>query len=289
MKESRRAFLKELGGGTLALGVGLPLLDAVPWSSASRALSTEPAVPADPAASGPMQWGLVVDVEKCLQDEVRRAVMDACHREHNVPRIPDPEERIDWIWSEPLERVFPDEVHAHTPPGVRGAPVLVLCNHCTNPPCVRVCPTAATWKREQDGIVMMDMHRCIGCRYCMAACPYGARSFNWREPRDWVETDATGKPVSDYPTRSLGVVEKCTFCAERLRVGLPPACVEAANGVPGGEGALTFGDLTDRDSNVSRALRERITFVRKVSLGTGPNVYYLLPQSIPTGAAVGTV
>ena len=111
MKESRRAFLKELGGGTLALGVGLPLLDAVPWSSASGAVSPDIALPADPAVSAETQWGLVVDVEKCLQDEVRRAVMDACHREHNVPRIPDPEERIDWVWSEPLEHVFPDEVH----------------------------------------------------------------------------------------------------------------------------------------------------------------------------------
>ena len=89
-------------------------------------------------------------------------------------------------------------------------PVLVLCNHCDNPPCARVCPTEATWKRD-DGIVMMDWHRCIGCRYCIAACPYGSRSFNWQRP-----AAASRQADPDYPTRTKGVVEKCTFCDERL-------------------------------------------------------------------------
>jgi Fe-S-cluster-containing dehydrogenase component len=120
------------------------------------------------------------------------------------------------------------------------------------------------------------MHRCIGCRYCMAACPYGARSFNWSDPRDHFEADRT---LTNYPPREKGVVEKCTFCAERIREeGRLPACVEAAAKVPGGEGALTFGDLGDKNSDVSKILAdgEKNTICRRVSLGTGPNVYYIV-------------
>ncbi|HKJ01575.1 MAG TPA: 4Fe-4S dicluster domain-containing protein [Longimicrobiales bacterium] len=282
MSASRRRFLKELGCITLGAGAGIPLLDPdlTPWAPYPQGEGAD-------AAAGTRQWAMVVDTEKCLRPEVRAACVEACNREHNVPRIPDAEEEVHWIWSEPYEHVLPDQVHAHTAPELKDAPVLVLCNHCTEPACVKVCPTGATWKRESDGIVMMDMHRCIGCRYCMAACPYGSRSFNWRDPRPWVETEANGKPVSDYPTRTKGVVEKCTFCAERLRTGRPPACVEAANLVPGGEGALVFGDVSDPESEVSRVLREKNTVCRRVGLGTGPNVFYVVPTAVPTAAGEG--
>jgi len=267
MDESRRSFLKGAGCAALGLGAGLPLLRA--------ALASSQAGEAGAAASA-TQWGMVVDVQKCLREDVRRACVEACDREHNVPHIPDPEEEIKWIWSAEYQHAFPDQVHPHTAPAIKKQPVLVLCNHCTNPACVKVCPTQATWKRKSDGIVMMDMHRCIGCRYCMAACPYGARSFNWRDPRDYIARDANGQYLSKFPTRTKGVVEKCDFCEERLRNGLEPACVEAANGVPGGAGALTFGDLTKPDSEVSRVLREKNTICRRVSLGTGPNVFYIV-------------
>jgi molybdopterin-containing oxidoreductase family iron-sulfur binding subunit len=219
---------------------------------------------------------MVIDLEKARDPEVRRACTEACHLAHNVPRIPDPEEEINWIWDEEFQNVFQDQVHDRTPNDLRESPVLVLCNHCTSPPCVRVCPTQATWKREEDGIVLMDMHRCIGCRYCMAACPYGSRSFNWRDPRQFLEADADGNFPSEFPTRSRGVVEKCNFCAERLRDELPPACVEAANRVPGGEGALVFGDLGDANSEVNQILRAEHTISRRVALGTGPNVFYIV-------------
>jgi molybdopterin-containing oxidoreductase family iron-sulfur binding subunit len=286
MSDTRRDFLKKLGLGTVGAGVALPLLDPARWVGAQEAAGG-----AASAASlaGTRQWAMVVDVEKCLRDDVRRACVEACDLAHNVPTIPDPEEDVRWIWSADYEHVFPDEVHAHTPDALRELPVMVMCNHCTDPSCVKVCPTGATWKREEDGIVMMDMHRCIGCRYCMAACPYGARSFNWRDPRDHVARDASGKPLSDYPTRTAGVVEKCTFCAERIRVGGTPACVEAAAQVPGGEGALTFGDVSDPASEVSRLLRDRNTVVRRVGLGTGPNVYYIVPGSFTAPAADGEV
>jgi Fe-S-cluster-containing dehydrogenase component len=267
MDESRRRFLKELGRSALGVGCGLPLLEAACAAGAQ--------VAEDDAAPG-SQWAMVVDTEKCLRDDVREACIAACDREHNVPRIPEPADEVKWIWTEEYQHVFPDQVHAHTTLETRQAPVLVLCNHCTHPPCVKVCPTGATFKRPQDGIVMMDMHRCIGCRYCIAACPYGSRSFNWRDPRPFVERDAQGNPVSDYPTRTKGVVEKCTFCAERLAEGKPPACVEAAERVPGGEGALTFGNLADPDSAVNRLLRQRRTIARRVGLGTGPNVFYIV-------------
>ncbi len=283
MSESRRRFLKELGCTALGASIGFPLLDHVERAAKDPHLATAPGAAPTSLPPTTRQWGMVVDVEKCLRDEVRRACIEACDLEHNVPRIPDPKEVVEWTWSEPYADIFADEVHAHTPETMRRAPVLVLCNHCTNPPCVRVCPTGATFKRSSDGIVMMDEHRCIGCRYCMAACPYEARSFNWRDPRPYVPKDADGKLLSDYPTRTKGVVEKCTFCAQRIDQGRLPACVEAANAVPGGQGALVFGDVNDPDSDVSRVLRERNTVCRKVSLGTGPNVYYILPAAFPVG------
>jgi Fe-S-cluster-containing dehydrogenase component len=274
MDESRRRFMKGLGLAALGAGAGFPLLEGAGRALAHGVEHRAPG-PSPAGTAGTKQWAMVVDVEKCLGERVRQACIEACDGAHNVPHIPVERDEVKWIWSEPLEDVFPDQVHAHTPPELRDAPVLVLCNHCTTPPCVRVCPTGATWKRPQDGIVMMDMHRCIGCRYCMAACPYGARSFNWMDPRPYVERNASGRPLSDFPTRTKGVVEKCTFCAERIDLGQAPACVEAANAVPGGAGALAFGDLNDPGSAVSRILRERETVCRRAALGTGPNVYYL--------------
>ncbi|OGR02490.1 MAG: hypothetical protein A2284_09910 [Deltaproteobacteria bacterium RIFOXYA12_FULL_61_11] len=143
---------------------------------------------------------------------------------------------------------------------------MVLCNHCDNPPCVRVCPTQATFKRE-DGIVAMDMHRCIGCRYCVAACPYGSRSFNWRDPRPYL----AGRINPQYPTRTKGVVEKCNFCSERLAEGREPLCVEACP-----KRSITFGDLLQPGSAVRELLRTRYTVCRKPTLGTLPHVFYLL-------------
>jgi molybdopterin-containing oxidoreductase family iron-sulfur binding subunit len=113
---------------------------------------------------------------------------------------------------------------------------------------------------------MMDYHRCIGCRYCMAACPYGARSFNWQDPRPHIQQIDV-----NYPTRTRGVVEKCNFCEERLARGLIPACVEACK-----EKGLFFGDLNDEGSNVRKLLSTRYAVRRKPELGTNPKVFYLV-------------
>jgi len=113
---------------------------------------------------------------------------------------------------------------------------------------------------------MMDYHRCIGCRYCMAGCPYGARSFNFKDPRPYIE-----EINPNYPTRTKGVVEKCNFCSERLAKGLLPACVEAST-----NGGLVFGDLDDPNSEVRKVLDTQFTVQRKPSLGTKPKVFYIL-------------
>lgn len=195
------------------------------------------------------------DYQKCI---------DACNNIHNIPDFGNTKDEIKWIWKDSFEAAFPGQLNEYLPEAIKGKPFLLLCNHCENPPCVRVCPTQATFKRK-DGIVMMDQHRCIGCRFCMAACPFGARSFNWRDPRPYIK-----KENLEYPTRTIGVVEKCTFCFERLVKGLQPACVEASNG------ALIFGDLSDPNSEVRKILATRYSIRRKSELGTQPGVYYLI-------------
>jgi molybdopterin-containing oxidoreductase family iron-sulfur binding subunit len=127
---------------------------------------------------------------------------------------------------------------------------------------------------------MMDPHRCIGCRFCMAACPFGARSFNWGDPRRVMRVEELKKlnpgfPTnSDYPTRSKGVVEKCNFCAERLAKGKIPVCVEAAGKVK--KNALTFGDLADPGSAVRQLLKKHYSIRRKPELGSDPNLFFIV-------------
>ena len=240
MKLTRQTFLK-LTGFTLVAG-------------AARKLT---------AAVTPARWAMVVDTAACARRPDCTKCIDACHQVHNVPSIPDPRRGLHWISKEPFERIFPGQQDQYSRD--HAAPAMLLCNHCENPPCVRVCPVQATFKRE-DGIVGMDFHRCIGCRYCMAACPYGSRSFNFQDPRPFIHN-----PNPEFPTRTKGVVEKCTFCSERLGTGRPPACVEACP-----EKALAFGNLADPRSPVRELLASRRHVRRKPELGTGPNVYYIL-------------
>lgn len=208
---------------------------------------------------------MVVDMTKCRNDCADDCLI-ACHEIHNVPYIPKAEHEVMWLFLEPYENAFPERSHRFLSMKVREKEFFLMCNHCENPPCVRVCPTQATFKREKDGIVMIDYHRCIGCRFCMAACPYGSRSFNFRDPRPFIK-----KINPEYPTRRRGVVEKCNFCQELLEVGRMPVCVEACK-----EGVLTFGDLEDPTSAVRRLLSDTPHIRRKPDLGTGPSVFYIL-------------
>ena len=255
MDSSRRNFLKISGLCALGLGVK-PAINAL-------AAGDKPKTLPNPDALSAKRWVMIVDTTKCRENCTD--CIDACHDIHNVPDFGNPKDEVKWIWPEKYEHAFPGRNHEYMGEGLKERPFMVMCNHCDNPPCVRVCPVKATWKRA-DGIVMMDFHRCIGCRCCMAACPYGSRSFNWRDPRPHI-----AKIDPEFPTRGKGVVEKCNFCAERLAKGLAPACVEACK-----DNALIFGDAADPDSEASWMLRLNFTNRRKPELGTRPQVYYIM-------------
>jgi molybdopterin-containing oxidoreductase family iron-sulfur binding subunit len=255
-KTTRRRFLGLAGLAAAGAGLGPAL----------RALAARPPGAAFAAPLTARQWAMVIDTRKCLKKDGCTICIDACHAIHNVPRHAEARHEVKWVWKDRFEHALPDQAHEYMIEGLKGRNVLLLCNHCANPSCVRVCPTKATWKRASDGIVMMDMHRCVGCRFCMAACPYGSRSFNWVDPRK-----AIAKVDPGYPTRTRGVVEKCTFCVERLVRGQGPKCVEVCP-----EKALAFGDVEDAGSEVRALLASRFNLRRKPNLGTRPEVYYLV-------------
>ena len=224
-------------------------------------------VSALPAQAG-VVFGYALDLSRCIG--CRRCVY-ACVKENNQSRDP----QIQWIrvlemqkskgidfkeanpYYDP-ERV-PDPDHFYVP---------VACQQCRNPQCTTVCPVGATWK-EPDGIVVIDYDWCIGCRCCMAACPYGARHFNWGEPRVPGEELNPDMHILGNRPRPRGVVEKCTFCVQRVRAGRYPACVEICP-----VGARKFGNLLDPESELSRILEEKRVFVLKNELNTEPKFYY---------------
>jgi len=262
MDSSRRRVLQLLGISSLAL-MTKPTLNA--FAEAESPQEREPVIQDDPKALKAQQWAMVIDTREIESAEDLEPMIEACHKVHNVPHLENKRHEIKWIWGTHYHNAFPDKAARFLSEEVEHKPFLVLCNHCENPPCVRACPTKATFKRDFDGIVMMDFHRCIGCRFCMAACPFGARSFNYRDPRPFIaETN------KQFPTRMKGVVEKCNFCAERLAVGQLPACVEVS------EGKLKFGDLYDPDSEVRELIKTNYTIRRKQALGTEPSVYYIV-------------
>jgi len=261
MENSRRIFLKIAGISALGLSAK-PVFNAFAVSEhgekkVAQVLSKEGALTAK-------RWAMVIDTRKIESAKDLEPIIDACHKIHNVPVFENKRHEIKWIWKEEFKHTFPDLENEYLNDRVKNLPFLVLCNHCTDAPCVRACPTKATFKQE-DGIVEMDFHRCIGCRFCMAACPYGSRSFNFRDPRPFIKE--TNKK---FPTRMKGVVEKCNFCTELLAAGKMPACVEASNG------AIAFGDLENPESEVRKLLKSNYTIRRKVALGTGPAIYYIV-------------
>lgn len=160
------------------------------------------------------------------------------------------------------------------------------CLHCRHAPCVEVCPVSATFHRE-DGLVVMDYDKCIGCRYCQTACPYGARVFNWQERGDEPNPRAPNWGRPEVPRRPRGVVEKCTFCIHRIDAGLArgqmpgvdpeatPACVNICP-----VHARHFGDINDPNSNVSRIIATTPTLRLREDLGTDPSVYYIPPEGL---------
>lgn len=242
----RRDFIKR--GGSLLAGasgaLSLPVLSSC---------TSEPAQGASLLAG--KRLGMVIDLTKCRDGCT--ACMDACREENNVAFFDDPRWDVHWIRKVDIRPKDEWEEHGEKS-------VLLMCNHCDDPPCAQVCPVQATYKRE-DGIVLVDHHRCIGCRYCMIACPYNARYFNFRENEEW--------PNKEYPKRSHGVAESCNFCAHLVDQRKLPACVQAC--AEAGAGALTFGDLNDPESEVSRLVAEHSTKRIREDWGTEPKVYYI--------------
>jgi molybdopterin-containing oxidoreductase family iron-sulfur binding subunit len=224
-------------------------------------------VGAEPAIEG-VVFAYALDISRCIG--CRRCVY-ACVEENNQSRSPE----IHYIKVLEMEKRHgvdlqhanayyePDQVpregHFYFP---------VSCQQCDNSPCERVCPVGATWK-EPDGVVVIDYDWCIGCRYCMAACPYGARRFNWttpKIPKDQINPDTH---VLGNRPRTKGVVEKCNFCLHRTRNGRYPACVEACP-----VGARKFGNLLDPNSEIRRVIDTKRIFVLKEELDTSPKFFY---------------
>jgi tetrathionate reductase subunit B len=238
---TRREFLKKAGSGvsTMVLASGVTLL-AYPGASART--------PEQPASSA-IRWGLLIDVNKCTEDCT--ACVTACSGENGWKLDGDP--RIDAQWIRKLEVKDPDTGYEASFP--------VMCQHCEEPPCVDVCPTGASFKRA-DGIVLVDKHSCIGCRYCMIACPYNARSF-------------IHQPLTDqraHAPRGKGTVESCTLCVHRVDKGQEPACVESC--AKDGYGALLFGDLNDSESEISKRVAKFPTRQIREDLGLNPGIRY---------------
>ncbi len=259
MTTNRREFLKIVGASAFTLVTSSALFPV----RAKDSIRIPGQDNVFPKALKARRWAMAIDASKCPPD--CNDCIVACHAVHNVPNFGNRKDEIKWIWTEPFAAVFPAEDHPYSGSALQKLKVPVLCNQCENPPCVRVCPTKATFKRP-DGIVMMDYHRCIGCRLCMAGCPYGARSMNYRDPRPFI-----AKINPDFPTRTKGVVEKCNFCEERLAKGLLPACVLACK-----QKALVFGDAEDPASDIRQLIEKRFNLRRRAHLGTLPQIYYLL-------------
>ncbi|MDH5484621.1 MAG: 4Fe-4S dicluster domain-containing protein [Gammaproteobacteria bacterium] len=189
------------------------------------------AKPADQAVTSAVRWGMLIDTNKCATGCT--ACVSACNEENGIQSHDRPATDQQWIRKVKLR----DTQTGH----ITSLPM--MCQHCEKPPCVDVCPTGASMKRE-DGIVLVDKHICIGCRYCMMACPYKARSFAHETVTD----------QKDYAPRGKGTVEACTLCVHRVDEGGTPACVEACNAAE--HGAMIFGDLKDPESNISKELEK---------------------------------
>ena len=213
-------------------------------------------------------FAYALDISRCVG--CRRCVY-ACVDENNQSRDP----QIQWIRVLQMEKRHGiDFAHADPYYQPEKVPepghfyVPMACQHCDNPPCVKVCPVGATWK-EEDGLVVIDYDWCIGCRYCMAACPYGARRFNWGEPNLPADQVNPNTHWLGNRPRPKGVVEKCTGCIQRTRQGKYPACVEVCP-----VGARKFGNLLDPDSEVRAVIDRKRVMVLKAELNTLPKFYF---------------
>ncbi len=259
---SRRDFVTLLLGGGASMVLAATL--AQPLDTFAREILQDRAHNPHEGDSA-YHWGMVIDLAKCIGCDY---CVWACQATNDTDD--------DMRWNIRVDDITPVGTPFHlTRP----------CLHCQHAPCVNVCPVGATYVRA-DGIVAMDYAKCIGCRYCQTACPYGARQFNWLERSDVnTHTPEWGKP--EVPRRARGVVEKCTFCVHRIDAGL------AAGLMPGVDEAATpacvnvcpvqarfFGNLNDPNSTVSQIIASVPTLRLREDLGTDPSVYYIPPEGL---------
>jgi len=203
------------------------------------------------------RYGMVIDLKRCVGCQTCALV---CKLENHQP--------LGLWWNRVLTIGGPEiDTPSGTYPDLQMSFLPIACQHCEDPPCVEVCPVGAAYKRE-DGLVLINWETCIGCRYCIVACPYGVRVYNWRSTKEQEIPDfQVGAP--EVPARPLGVGEKCTFCVHRVDKGLQPACI------PCPSRARFFGDLNDPNSEVSKLIKEKGGYQLKSELGTNPSVFYL--------------
>jgi phenylacetyl-CoA:acceptor oxidoreductase 27-kDa subunit len=222
-----------------------------------------------------MRWAMVIDLRQCIGCKSCSVI---CSQGNGVPQS---------SWRRVIDCGVPEYAHRER------LFVPVHCNHCERPPCLEVCPTGAT-TRSREGIVTIDQSLCLGCGYCVLACPYQARVIIDREFHL-----PPGAVRRNRPEDYLGVCTKCSFCSERVDAGLArglqpgrdpeatPFCVTTCTA-----GALHFGDIDDEEGEVATLVRENRTAVLQQEFGTGPAVYYLVPEwwrDFPAKAAGGRV
>lgn len=213
-------------------------------------------------------YGYGLDLSRCIG--CRRCAY-ACVNENNQSRNP----QIQWIRVLEQDREKGVSFEGATPyynpetvPQEGKSYMPVACQQCIDAPCTKTCPVGATWQ-EPDGIVVIDYDWCIGCRCCMAACPYGARHFNWGEPNIPPEDFNPNMHFLGNRPRPRGVVEKCTFCIQRVREGRYPACLEICP-----VGARKFGNMLDPESEIRQVIDRKRVFVLKADLATHPKFFY---------------
>lgn len=260
---SRKEFMTLLIGGGASLVLATTL--AQPLDTFIRDIEERRALASRNEGNSDYHWVMVIDLSKCIGCDY---CVWACQATNDTNEQLRWNVRIDDVT--PLGNTF----HLTRP-----------CLHCRNAPCVQVCPVSATYHRA-DGLVMMDYDKCIGCRYCQTACPYGARSFNWSERTD--ENEKAGEwGTPEVARRPRGVMEKCTFCVHRIDAGL------AAGLMPGVDEAATpacvnicpvtarhFGNINDPESEVSKLIATYPVLRLREDLGTEPSVYYIPPEGL---------
>ncbi len=211
-------------------------------------------------------FGYAFNISRC---KGFRSCIEACINENNLDRNADTQYiRIFEMEEGVIDLDHGDASFQHEVPAEGHFYMGTQCFQCADPPCVKVCPVGATWQ-EADGITVIDYDWCIGCRYCMAACPYWARRFNWSAPEVPVPEVNTNQHYLGNRARKTGVVEKCTFCIHRTRQGRLPACAEACP-----TGARVFGNLLDPDSEIRWVLQHKRVFRLKEDLKTEPRFWY---------------